>query len=69
MQDPPKQKDPGLIRGLLAISGAGDRVRTDDLLVGNETFYQLNYARKGDVRPFLSKGTSACGLLYLTFEV
>lgn len=26
-------------------NGAGDRARTDDLLVGNETFYQLNYAR------------------------
>ena len=25
--------------------GAANRVRTGDLLVGNETFYQLNYRR------------------------
>ena len=28
---------------------AGDRARTDDLFLGKETFYQLNYARNSVV--------------------
>ena len=30
----------------LSISRAGDGIRTHDLLLGKETFYQLNHARK-----------------------
>ena len=36
---------PGLTEG--RETGAGDRNRTDDILIGNQTLYQLSYARMG----------------------
>ena len=31
------------------LSGAGNRTRTGDILVGNEVLYQLSYSRTGGV--------------------
>ena len=31
--------------------GAGDRIRTGDILLGRQTLYQLSYSRRGVVRP------------------
>ena len=36
---------------------AGDGIRTHDLLLGKETFYQLNHARRPMPRPRLELGT------------
>ena len=43
-----------------ALKKAGDEARTHDLLLGKETFYQLNYTR---VSFFLSPGRTTAGIL------
>ena len=59
----PKQTG-GRTKGRQSIQ-AGDRTRTGDLLLGKETFYQLNYARARALqlspvpRPGLEPGTHA----------
>jgi hypothetical protein len=60
----PERHRPGIARPASEVSGAGDRIRTGDLLLGKEALYQLSYSRspvrhihRGARRPSLERAT------------
>jgi hypothetical protein len=49
---PRRRKKKGVMILSQPLLKAGDRARTDNLFLGKETFYQLNYARDSFVNVF-----------------